>query len=241
MPYDPSLPATNAALVSQVMRDQLQGLKALIDGVLTITAAQVDGVNTIGPGSPANVNVSVSGGTLHFTFEIPQGNNGSDGSSGTGVSSAVIDNVSTNDPNQGASANVSFDTGSSTLHFSFGIPRGEPGLTGDPGLQGPPFAGAVVDSVTTLDPGVPATVSVFFDGSNVRFSFGIPRGSDGSAGSQGMPGEVSNAQLTSAISGTSNNTNGVGTLVQNADSSYNPQQMQDVLNKMDELILSLRR
>jgi hypothetical protein len=74
-----------------------------------------------------------------------------------------------------------------------------------------------------------------FDGTNVRFSFGIPRGNDGA------PGEVSNAQLNSAISGTSNNTNGVSTLGQGADSSYNQSQMQDLINKVDELINALRR
>ena len=47
--------------------------------------------------------------------------------------------------------------------------------------------------------------------------------------------------LNNAISGTSNNSNGVGTLGQGADGSYNQQQMQDVLNKLDELINALRR
>jgi len=45
-----------------------------------------------------------------------------------------------------------------------------------------------------------------------------PRGSDGGQGIQGeqgiqgQPGEVTNAALSNAISGTSNNTNGVSTL-----------------------------
>ncbi len=41
--------------------------------------------------------------------------------------------------------------------------------------------------------------------------------------------------------GTSNNSNGVGTLGQGADSSYNQSQMQDLINKVDELINALRR
>jgi hypothetical protein len=45
----------------------------------------------------------------------------------------------------------------------------------------------------------------------------------------------------SAISGTSNNTNGVSTLGQTADSNYNQQQMQDVLNKLDEFLNAARR
>jgi hypothetical protein len=144
-------------------------------------------------------------------------------------------------------------------HFTFGLPSGEAGgpgpqsnngMDGAPGgvgPQGPPFAAAVVDSTTTLDPGNGATVAVSFDGSNVRFTFGIPRGADGSNGTngadggQGQPGEVSNAALASAIEGTSSNSNGVGTLGQSADPSYQQSQIQDLINKVDELINALRR
>lgn len=132
MPFDPTKPANNSANSSAEMRSQLTSLKALIDATLTITAAQVDGVNTVPPGNPANVSLSVIGNTLHFTFDLPQGD-------------------------------------------------------------------------------------------------------------VGPMGEVSQSQLDSAISGTSNNTNNVSTLGQTADSSYNQQQMQDVLNKLDEFLNSARR
>jgi hypothetical protein len=82
MPFDPSLPAPNSPLQSQVIRDQLQALFNLINGIVTVTAAQVDGVNTLPAGSPANVNVSVNGGTLHLSFDIPQGNDGPTGATG---------------------------------------------------------------------------------------------------------------------------------------------------------------
>ena len=99
-----------------------------------------------------------------------------------------------------------------------------------------------MDGVTTLNPGESATVAVLFDGTNVRFTLGIPRGADGAAGA---PGEVSNADLTapisSAVSGTSNNSNAVGTLGQGADANYNASQMQAVMDKVDELIQALRR
>lgn len=49
------------------------------------------------------------------------------------------------------------------------------------------------------------------------------------------------ADLANAILGTSNNSNGVGTLGQAADGSYNQGQMQAVLDKLDELINALRR
>lgn len=54
-----------------------------------------------------------------------------------------------------------------------------------PGPQGPPFAQAVVDGVSTGNPGDAAAVQVSFDGTNVHFSFSIPRGNDGSSGAPG--------------------------------------------------------
>lgn len=139
MAFDPNLPQENTLADAAQMRAQFNGLKAFIDAILTVTAVQVDATNTLPPGNAAGVNVSVSGHTLHLTFNIPQG------------------------------------------------------------AEGP----------------------------------------------MGQPGEVSvndlNSAISSAISGTSNNTNNVGTLNQSADSSYNQQQMQDVLNKLDEFINAARR
>ncbi|MCX6853863.1 MAG: hypothetical protein NTV80_03045 [Verrucomicrobia bacterium] len=124
--------------------------------------------------------------------------------------------------------------------------------------------------MNTLNPGEAATVSVSFDGSNVRFTFGIPRGNDGPQGmqgdpggptgpqgpqgndggqgppgAQGPPGEISQAQLDSAIlnslNGTSNNTNGVSTL----DTAFaDPPTLADLealRQKMNEMILNGRR
>ena len=47
--------------------------------------------------------------------------------------------------------------------------------------------------------------------------------------------------LGNAIAGTSNNSNAVATLNQGASGGYDQNQMQDVLNKLDELISALRR
>jgi hypothetical protein len=254
MPFDPSLPLPNSPLESQVIRDQLQSLFVLINNIASIAAAQVDSTNTLPPSSPANANVTVSGNTLHFTFEIPQGQEGPMGQQGPPFAQAVVDSVNTLNPGDPAAVGVSFD--GTNVRFTFDIPRGNDGAPGsngsdgaqgppgNDGAQGPPFAQAVVDGVTTLDPGQQATVQTSFDGSNVRFTFAIPRGSDGtngSDGSQGPPGDISQAQLDSAISGTSANTNSVGTLGQGADGSYNQSQMQDLINKVDELINALRR
>ena len=58
---------------------------------------------------------------------------------------------------------------------------------------------------------------------------------------EGPPGEVSENDLFSAISGTSNNSNSVAQIGGTATSEYDPAQMQEVLNKVDELIGALRR
>ena len=254
--FDPNLPQENTPADAVQMRNQLNGLKAIIDAILTVTAAQVDSTTTLPQGSPANASVNVVGNTLHFSFEIPQGQEGLPGlvgPTGPPFSSAVVDSVNTVEPGIPAAVNVSFD--GANVRFTFDIPRGNDGSQGQPGnngndggqgppgndgAQGPPFAQAIVDGVTTLDPGQQATVGVSFDGSNVRFQFAIPRGNDGSNGSdgsQGQPGEVSQSQLDSAISGTSNNTNGVSTL----DSAFADPDMEALRQKLNEMILNGRR
>lgn len=99
------------------------------------------------------------------------------------VTSAQVDGVNTVPSGGLAGASASVSNG--VIHFAFDIPRGAdgaPGLDGQPGTPGTIIQGAVVDSVTTLDPGQAATASVFFDGALLRFSFGIPRGADGPPG-----------------------------------------------------------
>lgn len=112
------------------------------------------------------------------------------------------------------------------------VPAGPTGPEGPPGPQGPPFAGAQVESTVTLPPFNPASVGVMFDGTNVRFSFGIP---------QGNPGEVSFADLNGAIgsviSGSSSVSNSVDLLL---PTNPNPSLL-DVATKLDQLIQALRR
>jgi len=256
MPFDPAWPQNGQNIDADRFRGQFAGIIDLIGNGTGINAAQVDSTDTLPQGSPANASVSVVGNTLHFTFQIPQGQEGLPGlvgPAGPAFAQAVVDSVTTLNPGDSATVGVSFD--GTNVRFTFGIPRGNDGSQGQPGnngsdggqgpqgAQGPPFAQAVVDGVTTLDPGQAATVQTSFDGSNVRFQFGIPRGSDGSNGSngsdgaQGPPGEISQAQLNSAISGTSNNTNGVGTL----DNGFADPDMEALRQKVNEMILNGRR
>ena len=76
-------------------------------------------------------------------------------------------------------------------------PQGNPGADGPmgpqgmPGPPGPSVAAAIVDGVSTLNPGEAATVTTSFDGTSAHFQFGIPRGAagtDGANGADGAPG-----------------------------------------------------
>ena len=162
------------------------------------------------------------------------------------ITAAQVDGVTTLNP--GDPASVTLSVSGSTLHFSFGIPSGQEGQagpTGGVGPTGPPFAGVVVDGVLNLSPGDLPTVVATFDGTNVHFLFGLPRGFDGNTGgtgAQGQPGEVSNAQLSTAIAGTSSNTNSVSTL--DTPFANDPPSLADLelmRAKMNELIAALRR
>ena len=71
MSYDPSKPADSSPLSSAEMRVQFTGLHDLI-----LQSVTVDGVTTLPPGGSATASASLSGGVLHLSFEIPQGQPG---------------------------------------------------------------------------------------------------------------------------------------------------------------------
>ena len=218
------------------------------DGVSSppITSFIVDGVNTLNPGDNATVQTSFDGASVRLLFGIPRGSdgtngsNGGDGAPGAPFTNFIVDGVTMLNPGDPPSVQTTFD--GSFVRMIFNLPRGFTGSdcgTGAQGIQGPPFATALVDSVTTLNPDDNATVQTFFDGSNVHFQFGIPRGQDGQTGA---PGEVTNAQLSTAINGTSNNTNAVNTL--DTPFGNDPPTLADLelmRAKMNELISALRR
>ena len=156
--------------------------------------------------------VALNAGTLHFSFSIPRGDVGAPGATGnagadggigpTGATgpvgppftSFVVDGVTTLDPAQPATVTAVFD--GTNVRLAFGIPRGQQGnegpqgITGATGATGPAFTSFVVDSVNTLPPGNQATVTTFFDGSSVRFTFGIPQGPQGNQGNNGFDGQT---------------------------------------------------
>ncbi len=103
----------------------------------------------------------------------------------------------------------------------------------------PTITSAVVDAVNSLPAGDAATVDVSVVGGVLHLTFGIPEGQSG------PPGEVTQEDLDNAIIGalaqTSNNSNAVAVLGESADTSYNQPQIQNLINKVDELILAMRR
>jgi len=56
-------------------------------------AAQVDGTSTLPPRTPANASVNMMGNTLHFSFDISQGQEGLIGPAGPPFVQAVVDSV----------------------------------------------------------------------------------------------------------------------------------------------------
>ena len=253
--FDPTLPANGAPLVSAEMRAQLNGLKDLIDTIpagppgqngsdgTSVTGAVIDNTTTLNPGNAAEASVTWDGANVRFTFGIPRGQ---DGVSSPPITNFIVDGVNTLNPNDPAAVQTTFD--GSAVRMIFNIPRGfnggdgGQGQQGEPGPPGAPFTNFVVDGVNTLNPGDPATVNVSFDGMAVRLLFGIPRGNDGGSGPQGSPGEVTAAQLNSAINGTSSSSNAVATL--DTPFANDPPTLADLelmRAKLNELINALRR
>jgi hypothetical protein len=141
MPFDPNLPQELTPADAAQMRNQFNGLKALIDAVSGVTSAVVDGVTTLDPGLPANASVSVIGNTLHLTFDIPRGNDGAQGPQGaTGAVGPQGPQGQPGDP---------------------GGPPGPAGAEGPPGPQGPqgPQGQPGEVSLTDLNNGLLNTLS----------------------------------------------------------------------------------
>ena len=143
MPYDPNLPQENTTADAVQMRSQLNGLKALIDAIVSITAAQIDSVTTVNPGDPATASVAVVGSTLGFSFGLPRGQegvagqNGQDGGpggvgpAGPPFADAVVDAVNTLPAGSPATVSLTFD--GTLIHFVFNLPIGPEGAQGVPG------------------------------------------------------------------------------------------------------------
>ena len=137
MPFNPAKPSNNSPLSSAEMRGQLNSLKALIDAVPGLTAWVVDSVNTLDPDQPAAVTASIIGTTMHLTFSLPRGSDGSIGGTGDPgpqgppFANVIVDAVNALPAGSFATVDVSFD--GTNVHLTFGLPVGADGIQGAPG------------------------------------------------------------------------------------------------------------
>lgn len=120
-----------------------------------------------------------------FTASIAAlGPKGDPGEAAT-IEVGTVTQVGPDDP-----ATVTNSGTTSAAVFNFEIPQGEQGLQGIQGIQGIPgdSATVAVGTVTTLDPGEPATVTNAGTSSAAVFNFGIPQGETGATGATGPQG-----------------------------------------------------
>ena len=161
------------------------------------------------------------------------------------VNAATVDSTNTLPPGSPAQASVSVN--GSTLHFTFEIPQGTDGTNGSHGSDGAmgPQGSPGSDGATGPqgpqgpqgDPGGPPGPQ----GPPGNDGMQGPQGNDGAPGPQGPPGEVTQAALDAAITGTSANSNSVSTLGMVVTNPPTQSEVQTLADKLDELILALRR
>jgi hypothetical protein len=253
MPFDPTLPIELTAADAVQMRAQFNGLFDLIQTIpvgpqgpqgvpgpagTSVTGAVVDGVSTVNPGNPATASASFDGALVHFSFGLPQGNDGTPGAAGAqgpqgiqglqgevGPQGPAFTNFAveaTNTLAAGTPATVTLSNDGTSARFTFGIPQGPDGAPGPQGPQG----------------------SQGNDGAQGPQGPAGPQGSDGGqgpAGPQGPPGEVTAAQLATAIASTASNTNPIATLEIAISDPPTQSEVEQVLAKLNELIVALRR
>ena len=148
----------------------------------------------------------------------PQGDAGPQGN--TGAEGRSVSNVY--DDGSGRAVIQMSDGGSYGPFTIASGPQGPKGDTGDPGAPG-------------------SNGSNGCDGAQGPQGNNGADGSPGPQGPQGNPGEVSNADLSNAVAGSSANSNGVEPLSLAIDDPPTQAQLSQILNKLNELIAALRR
>jgi hypothetical protein len=99
--------------------------------------------------------------------------------------------------------------------------------------------------VTTLPAGGAANLIASVTGNTLPLTFKIPQGAEGPTGATGQPGEVTLTDLNNAVlnvlSQSSNISNSVLPLNMTVNDPPPQVEVQQIVNKVDELILALRR
>ncbi len=111
------------------------------------------------------------------------------------------------------------------------VPAGPPGPIGPEGSAGPVGPAGPPGEQGPEGPAGPQ---------GEQGPIGPSGGPPGPEGPQGPPGEVSSAELAAAIDGTARNP-GVDPLTFAADPSYDPAQLQAVIDKINEMLSALTR
>lgn len=98
MPFDPTKPAPGEDVDAELIRAQLNALKAEIAAIPagpagppgpTLANIQVTGVTTGDPGTGASASAMMNAGNVELTFTIPRGDPGASGVSASEVTSAI--------------------------------------------------------------------------------------------------------------------------------------------------------
>ena len=121
MPFDPLKPADLSPLSAAEMRSQLTALHDAITALPAVTQAGVDNTTTGSPGSSAAASVSLSGGVLHFNFDVPQGQQGPTGE----VSQSQLSNDLVNSQNAAVLTTLPLTSANSNGVGTLGVSSGD--------------------------------------------------------------------------------------------------------------------
>jgi hypothetical protein len=222
MAFDPNLPRNNSPVSSAELRGQFTSLKALIDAV----PAGPQGPP--GPAGPAGIHVvavsdngdgraiiEMSDGSTYGPYAIASGPPGPQGERGADSTAPGPEGPA--GPEGRGIANVR-DTGDGTGRCFIDMSDGQ-----------------------TYGPFTIATGPAGMNGNDGPQGEKGDKGDPGDQGPQGPPGEVSAQQLNDAIADTPHNPSSVSALGLNISDPPTQTELQQVLDKLNELINALRR
>jgi hypothetical protein len=232
MPFDPNVPQPFQDLDANVVRNQLNSLKSLIDGAYSAINAVPAGP----PGPPGPQGIAGDPGPQGMT-----GPQGEQGLTANGIANVYDD----------GSGRAVVQMSDGTIYGPFTIasgPQGVPGPMGMPGDVGPEGPSGPQGYTGNPGPSGVGIGNVTDNGSGLAIvhttdgnSYGPfiiasgPQGSPGDPGPQGPMGEVSAQQLSAAIADTANNVNAIAAL----DPSETD--VPTIVAKLNELLNALKR
>lgn len=200
---DSSDPATKGWVLEQVLQNLGVGTFATINGG-SVVAGGAASLGVPQGGAAGHVLTKVTSGDFDTQWKpaaaasVIEGPRGPEGPAGPAGTSASIAVAGTTTLAAGSAATVTQGGSATARTLTFGIPRGADGAAGAAGTNGtngtngttPTIA---IGTVTTLAAGSAATVTAGGTATARTFSFGIPRGADGAAGSGGTTVNSKNA------------------------------------------------